>query len=711
MIHSRLVVVGPPLAIKILSLALLLLTGARLGTARVTAPLDDLRGAETPAQLADRVMAAFATGSAADFEAWYPFEDGRALVEVALQDGDERVRQTAHVAAVDGDTAVLLLGGLLRFGNTGDETIYAGDLSGLYEAARHQDGLWRLARRVGWEALNRPTAHRLWVDLDPGQGLHVTDTLTIDTHDRYGLLLSLNHAVELDVVELNGEPAEYVFGGGRLWMGPSSHEGPSELMVRYTVDVAQDSTTGVNSGRFEPDYGHVRNQYHWHPFADYDDAADMAITVRAPASVRVATDLEQRETVEGATRIVRARSARPAGPLSLFYDAGWVPVQRQAGAYTLTVFATPDFTPTPDTLARAFSASVDVLRERFGSPLGTYIAVVQQRARPGTGWPYLSNRVIAANTKGAVLDSPFPQPRALFGHEVAHAWTSPTGPTRNFLSEGWATYAESILLEAVYGAETEALFWVTKRNNYFAGGFEGQDRLLDDIQNAGISYDKGAWVLRMLADRIGQEAFDATIRAFASLPAEGPADYEAFKKILQETTGQDMSSFLDPWITSRHVPDLRARMEGTDLVVEQVQAGPLYELELDLDVVTRTDTLRTRVALRGRQARTPLAEVTTDPAPTLLIDPDQRLLVRQLRGDRVTLETDAPAEATVELSGDFYDRSFQQATYTGGRWRVEVPLVAGQYFYAWRIDGAWQDLETLRVAPRVELDPADAYPE
>ncbi|MEM6327411.1 MAG: M1 family aminopeptidase [Bacteroidota bacterium] len=684
------------------------LLGGANAFAQTPGERDTRRGAATLDLLAERVSEAFADSSSDVFSAWYPFNLGRELVEWAESRSHQRDAGPARVLPGATDTeARLLLGGVVRYGNTGDETIAADDYSGIYTVERQPDGLWYLTDRLGPEMYGNVQRHRLAVGLRPGEGLDVVDTLSV-TGGPHGLLLTLNHTAQIAAVEVEGQAADYVQSGGKVWVNvPTSTT--THLVVRHSVDVSREPATSVNSGRFLADFGHVRNQYYWYPFVDFDETAEATMTVTAPERVRVATDLPQTESVQNGIRTVRAQSEGGAMPLLLFYDAGWVPVQRQAGGYQMTVYGTPDFEPRPDTLAQVFAETVDILTARFGSPRGRSVAVVQQRARPGGSWPFRSNTVIAANTRGAVLSSPFPQPRDLFGHEVAHAWTEATGRARNFLLEGLATYAESILLRETYGADTVDLFWETKRNNYFAGGFEGRTWLADDLSNEGVSYDKGAWVFRMLEEAVGQEVFDAGVRAFVSTPPGEPIRLDDFVDRMSTAAGRDVRPFLAPWVENERVPDLRARVEGSKVVLEQVQEGLPYLLDVDIDVVAAGDTSRVTVPLRGLRGQAPLPLDTTVDA--LVIDPARRWLIRRHRGERVTLTLDAPQDASeVVLSGDFFDRSLRPATYVDGRWQVELELPSGTYFYAFRVDGDWQDITALVIRPLADLDPAMTHP-
>jgi len=593
-------------------------------------PLQDsvatVRPASEARTLAEAVIARFAEGSPDDFGRLFPFEPGRELVGWAAQQGKER-SSTGTVLHESGDGAVLFLTGLVHLGNSGDETAVAQAYSGLYRARRGADGTWSLVEALPAAEQVRVLAHELEVELDPGRGLSVSDSMTVAVKGDSGFLLGLNHRAEIASVELGGAPARHLFGGGRLWIeaAPSSS---ARLVLRYRIDVSRDAAAEVNSGRFEEAFGHVRNQYFWHPFVGFDDAADFRVTVRAPAGIRVATDLPQRESETDGTRTVEARSETPVPALSLFYDRDWQPVELELGRSRFVAFTTPDFTPAPAELAAAFEHALEVLGERFGEPRGGYIAVVQQRARPGAGWPFLSNCVIAASRNGGPLMTASPRPRAFFGHEVAHLLTHPSGTTRNFLGEGWATYAESWLLEETFGPEVEERFWESQREQYLGGSFDGRVGLASDDSNGGVSYCKGAWVLRMLEDEIGRTAFDAGLRSYMAIEPGAEADYPQFLSRMSAAAGRDMGPFLDPWVRGTAVPRLEASIEGERVVVSQVQEAPLFRMTVGLRVAAGDESQDLTVLLDARHANVEVPPRLSGRDVEVTIDPDRRLLLR-----------------------------------------------------------------------------------
>lgn len=684
-----------PLALAVLAITL-------GGAPRLTAQ-------STPEALADTVLARLAQGDLEALRAVFPFSTE--LKEQALAWGIPIDTDSPVVLRRSGDEALILLGAWPRVGNRGDETILGRVFSGVYRARRGDDG-WHLAEAIPVDAGNRIHGHRLQVELDPAAGLRVRDTLAVAIADDHGLGLRLNRAARILDVRLDGAPVRYAFAGGYLWVDAPRRD-RVELVVDYHLDVATDTVGNPNSGRFGPDYGHVRSQYFWHPFFDFDSDADRAefdITVRAPAGVHVVTDLPQRDTVDGDRRVVRARSARPTYAVTLIYDAGLEPIAAEfAGGATTRLYLTPGSEPAPDTILAAIRWAFELLTDRFGAPRSRYLAVAQTRLRQGAGWQFRSNDLIAAGAQVGLIDRAGPLPQAWLGHEVAHGWTSPTGPALNFLSEGWASFAESVLLRERYGAETEADFWEAHRAAYETRGFDGTATLVNDPFNSGIAYHKGSWVLRMLRDHVGEEAFRRGMATYMALPPGEPAGIEEFVREFSRAAGRDIGPFLEPWVFGSRIPDLDARIEDGRVVVEQRQ-DPVFLLGLDVDLVTDRGTVRRTLRLDGPAAS--LSTAGLGPVRDVALDPEHRLLIRRHRGERVTFRLVAPDALEVKLEANFLAEPRAATRADDGAWVVEIPLTAGTYGYGWLVDGERREPEgggRLVVQPLVRLGD-DALP-
>ncbi len=130
---------------------------------------------------------------------------------------------------------------------------------------------------------------------------------------------------------------------------------------------------------------------------------------------------------------------------------------------------------------------------------------------------------------------------SLVAHELAHSWSGNlvTNATwRDFwLNEGFTTYLERRIIEAVYGEprrEMEATLGRSSLEEELAGMDERDQILHVDLNGrdpddgfTGIPYEKGALFLRHLEETVGREKFDIFVRGYF--------DSHAFQSITTET--------------------------------------------------------------------------------------------------------------------------------------------------------------------------------
>lgn len=634
--------------IKLRPLAALLLITSRVpAQSSVSSALGCGRG-DTPRQLGHEILRAFESPDSMRFAATFPFREGQAAQAEAIRQQLARRGDAVFVLRQRATEALLLVGAYFELGQSGDETLAARGIAGVYRAVCSPRERWRLDTPLPADSLVRLRAHDLRVDLQPGHGLVITDVLRMQVRTSAGIWLRLNRRAERLHVTRAGRPVSWRFAAGVLWLDVPV--GSTEVTLSYRIDVARDSLGDPNSGAFTAGAGHVRGQYGWHPFVWFDDVTQMRIRVVAPLAVHIATDLPQTVTQSGTSRVVVARSAYPVATTSLFYDAAWRPRPIDGGTTPLMLFATDDFHPSAATLRDEVRRVGALLHSRFGAPPTTYRAIVQQQARGAgsRGWPFMSNHVIAANQQGGPVIDSGGRPRAFLAHEVAHAWTHPSGPARNLFSEGWATWVESLALRDRFGAETERAFWAAQRERFVHGGYEGRARLADDPGNNGVSYSKGAWVLRMLADEIGERAIDQTWRC-AMHPTPGRRlDLAWFRRCLTQHGGRDVGARFDRWVNSPWIPILAVSQLGDTLTIRQEQPD-VFRVPLDIAWDHEPDTIT--VQLQARETRVVAPRRRNGSAgPRVTLDPRGRLLWR-------TPTVVAPATPSSHAIGPHRERS------------------------------------------------------
>ncbi|HEX8197959.1 MAG TPA: leukotriene A4 hydrolase C-terminal domain-containing protein, partial [Pyrinomonadaceae bacterium] len=162
---------------------------------------------------------------------------------------------------------------------------------------------------------------------------------------------------------------------------------------------------------------------------------------------------------------------------------------------------------------------------------------------------------------------------SLVAHELAHSWSGNlvTNATwRDFwLNEGFTTYLERRIIEAVYGKprrEMEAALGRRSLEEELAG-MEARDQILHvDLKGrdpdegfTGVPYEKGALFLRHLEETVGREKFDKFVRsyfdahAFQSITTETFIDY-LNKNLLAANPNLVSRADIDEWIYQAGLP-------------------------------------------------------------------------------------------------------------------------------------------------------------
>jgi leukotriene-A4 hydrolase len=130
---------------------------------------------------------------------------------------------------------------------------------------------------------------------------------------------------------------------------------------------------------------------------------------------------------------------------------------------------------------------------------------------------------------------------SLIAHELAHSWSGNlvtfASARHGWLNEGFTSYVEARIVEALYGKDVSDMEYVIARNalkksiatmpeaTQALAVRPGTELDADDALSA-VSYDKGAWFLQFLEQRFGRERFDAFLRGYF--------DHFAFQSITTE---------------------------------------------------------------------------------------------------------------------------------------------------------------------------------
>ncbi|MGX4732837.1 aminopeptidase N [Kitasatospora griseola] len=285
--------------------------------------------------------------------------------------------------------------------------------------------------------------------------------------------------------------------------------------------------------------------------------------------------------------------------------------------------------------------------------------------------------------RSKVTDASYELRAATILHELAHMWFGDlvTMEWWNdlWLNESFATFAEAVCQAEAPGSKWPHS-WTTFANQMKTWAYR-QDQLpsthpimaeindLEDVQVNfdGITYAKGASVLKQLVAYVGQDAFFQGVRAYFKRHAWGNTRLTDLLGALEEASGRDLRTWSKAWLETAGINVLRPALEvSADGVIESfavLQEAPalpagargeavlrphriaigLYEL-VDGDLV-RTD----RIELDVDGARTEVPQLTGRPRPAVLLLNDDDLSYAKVR-----LDAESLAVVTEHL-GDFTD--------------------------------------------------------
>ncbi|RCG23447.1 aminopeptidase N [Sphaerisporangium album] len=251
-------------------------------------------------------------------------------------------------------------------------------------------------------------------------------------------------------------------------------------------------------------------------------------------------------------------------------------------------------------------------------------------------------------------------------HEMAHMWFGDLVTMRwwddLWLNESFATYM-SVLCQA------EATRWGQASWTSFANVEKSwayrQDQLpsthpiaadIPDMQAVevnfdGITYAKGAAVLKQLVAYVGLDNFLAGVRDYFGEHAWGNTELKDLLSALERTSGRDLSSWSKEWLETAWVNTLRPSFtvdpEGRFLNFEVLQEAPadyptLRSHRVAIGLYSRDGGALVRVKrveLDVVGARTPVKELIGEVQPDLVLINDDDLTYAKIRLDERSLRT------------------------------------------------------------------------
>jgi len=250
-------------------------------------------------------------------------------------------------------------------------------------------------------------------------------------------------------------------------------------------------------------------------------------------------------------------------------------------------------------------------------------------------------------------------------HEMAHMWFGDLVTMRwwddLWLNESFATWAAAL---AQAEATRWSQAWTTFAKVYKARAYR-DDQLpsthpisadIPDIEAVevnfdGITYYKGASVLKQLVAYVGRENFLAGVRRYFAAHAWGNASLGDLLSALESVSGRDLTAWSREWLETAGVNTLRpsytvdpaGRFTSFSVIQEAPASHPvLRSHRVAIGLYSRTDrgllrTAHTETDVSG--AETPVPDLVGQPQPDLVLVNDDDLTYAKIRFDNRSLRT------------------------------------------------------------------------
>lgn len=230
-------------------------------------------------------------------------------------------------------------------------------------------------------------------------------------------------------------------------------------------------------------------------------------------------------------------------------------------------------------------------------------------------------------------------------HEVAHQWFGNCVTEYDWddvwLSEGFATYFTLMFREHAYGRDdfvnglndAKRLVYNHYKTDKESSIVHNNLKDMKDVLTYSLQYQKGAWVLHMLRNYVGEDNFRKGIRNYYKKYYNSTTTTNQFKTEMEVVSGMNLDTFFDQWLYKGgnmvldgnwKFDEKKGRIEVN---LNQVQNdGYLFEMPVELGISYNDKNLEKiqTVKLEKEKGRFYIA---SDSKPiSIKIDPNTKLL-------------------------------------------------------------------------------------
>jgi aminopeptidase N len=448
---------------------------------------------------------------------------------------------------------------------------------------------------------------------------------------------------------LSKEGTELDFGQDELGPGLLSIHFPKRLEHGKNTAIKVEFTGGFDRDRFSRIYSRDEGSAYigmegsyllysakWFPVSRFlADRATATIQVTVPLGMTVVgPGTKMPVKTQGITETFGWTAKTPILPNSVVAGQ-YFNKQVQSRGFTVECFAREDLMPAIAKSAETLARIMEYYQAEYGpAAAGNRINLVEVDDRLATHSGMMGTVFITRSE----LSQASPPLRAL-ARRAAYQWWMDTVGVQN-TDDLWLVDGMSYLSAVDYIGQSEGAEARKAEINSLAVlalKFEKKSAVRGGLSLGYISegYEsvvagKGAWVLNMLKEILGEAKFSHLIKEYVKQYAGKGGTTSGFQKLAEKIQGKELGWFIAEWIDSIGVPEMEPEYailktaEGFRVSGAIKQDRDLFRMPLEIEVVTGYESVTKTIELNGKS--TPF-EVNTYTMPTkIVLDPSSKVL-------------------------------------------------------------------------------------
>jgi aminopeptidase N len=399
-------------------------------------------------------------------------------------------------------------------------------------------------------------------------------------------------SVVLDAAELNVDSVNVGTRGSAGFANRSP-----ELVVRLgraygvtdTLDIRVTYSCTPKKGLYfiQPDSSHPRrhwqiwtqgedmDNHYWFPCYDFPNAkgtSEVIATVREDYTVLSNGRLvKESRDAKRKTRTFHWRQEKPHSSYLIMFAAGDYYVKREMyGKIPLLYYVNREDSSRVNLIFGRTPRMLKFFEEKIGEryPWDQYAQVIIDDFM----WGGMENTTATTMNTSLVVDERSVKemsPDPTVAHELAHQWWGDLVTCRDWqhlwLNEGFATYFEKMYEEYADGVEALQFDMVDMSRAVRSNDrVLGRKPIVSKESHATNVYSRGAWVLHMLRDVVGERPFWNGLREYLRRHKYGNAETHELELAFEDATGENLWWFFDQWVYKAGFPQLEVKKEWNE---------------------------------------------------------------------------------------------------------------------------------------------------